>query len=289
MSKGDEKQRNVGELFRELPSWYYAFVLILVALSLVAVSRGGSGQWEITLGIRDGTPLILALALVPILLGFFKDYEEGEAEVANLFSFSFGKRRKEELDSQVDKTEEQLYRAGRLESDPEKAAETRAEADEGLAEALQLGEIPIVRDAYLREFFDLVKDFNRNRRLPFSEERTRQGDRIAFRMRALAPLVFGQFNVAEWLSSTNPGKRLAAIKYLDWSQDIEFVQELVSRILDEKPFIQFHIGLTLHSMVDQLASEHRELIQNRFEDYNPRSGGSRDFWKARILAKLSQS
>ena len=283
MTENNGKHQKMGEIFRELPIWYYVFVLFMIILSLATLTRYTNGQWELLVGVREATFLILVLAFLPILLAFFKGYEEGEAKFGSFLSFYFRNKRKEIIDKQADKAEEQLYKSGRIAKDPQMAIE----ADKEFEKAIQLNEILIFRDAYLREFHELVKAFNENRHLPFTNERTYQGDRIAFRMRTLAPLVFGQFDVAQWLNSANPGKRLAAIKYLDWAKDIEFFQDLVKTILSEKPFIQFHIGLAIYSMTSQLTSEQRKILKIKFEEYNPSKNGSRDIWKERILEAIS--
>lgn len=82
-----------------------------------------------------------------------------------------------------------------------------------------------------------------------------------------------------WLDSPNGGKRLAAVKYLDWAQDIEFADTLVARLhaLEEAgdSFKAFHVLLALWSMADQLAYDHKDRAAAALQTYTPRgSGGS---------------
>jgi hypothetical protein len=139
----------------------------------------------------------------------------------------------------------------------------------------------------LQRLYRLVKEFNRNRQQPFSDERTAQGDEIAFTMREAAPFLFGQFDVEQWLTSKSVGKRLAAIKYLDWLQDIEFVDCLLSMLATEKPFVQLHILLAIDSVLDQLDSEDRLTVTEALSIYKVKKNSTREDWRERILTRLS--
>jgi hypothetical protein len=139
----------------------------------------------------------------------------------------------------------------------------------------------------LQRLYRLVKDFNRNRHLPFSDERTRQGDEIAFTMREAAPFLFGQFDVGQWLKSDSVGKRLAAIKYLDWLQDVEFVGTLLRMLVTEKPFLQLHILLAIDSMLDQLDPKHRAAATVALTAYKVEARDpDLESWRKRILSRL---
>lgn len=140
----------------------------------------------------------------------------------------------------------------------------------------------------LYEIYELSKAYNRNRHLPFSVERTGQGDDIAFAMREIAPSLFQQFDVRQWLHSANPGKRLAAIKYLDWLQDIEFLDELLNGLGTERAFVQLHIILVLHSLLDQLNEQQTMLVKDKLNDYHPPEHSSRVFLKTEILQLLEE-
>lgn len=141
----------------------------------------------------------------------------------------------------------------------------------------------------LLALYQLVKAYNHNRQLTPSAERTFAGDDIAYTMRELAPQVFGQLPVDLWLNSKNAGKRLAAVKYLDWLQDIEFTAVLLERLALESPFIQFHIMWTLYSMADQFDTSQQGLIRNQLEMHKFPDGSSRQYWKAKLLASLNHS
>lgn len=141
----------------------------------------------------------------------------------------------------------------------------------------------------LLTLYQLVKAYNRNRQLTPSPERTFAGDDIAYTMRELAPQVFGQLPIDLWLNSTNAGKRLAAIKYLNWLQDTEFTATLLERLASESPFLQFHIMLTLYSMADQFDTYQQDIVRNWLETYTPPDGSSRQYWKEKLLMSLNNN
>jgi len=139
----------------------------------------------------------------------------------------------------------------------------------------------------LQRLFRLVREFNRNRHRPFSDDRTKEGDEIAFTMREAAPFLFGQFDVKDWLDSGNPGKRLAAIKYLEWLQDIEYLNSLLGKLIKEKPFMQLHSLVAIDSMLDQLNQQHQKLVHAALIAYKiVARDPSLEFWRDRILRKL---
>ena len=135
--------------------------------------------------------------------------------------------------------------------------------------------------------YALVKAYNRNRQLPPSAQRTFDADDIAYTMRETSPLVFGQIPVDLWLNSTNAGKRLATIKYLDWLQDTEFLTPLSDGLFSEGPFLQFHIMLALYSMADQFDEHQQELLKSRLETYTPPDESNRQYWKDTLLTELN--
>lgn len=139
----------------------------------------------------------------------------------------------------------------------------------------------------LQRLFRIVREFNRNRHRPFSDDRTSQGDEIAFTMREAAPFLFDQFDVEGWLNSSNPGKRLAAIKYLDWLQDIEFLNNLLGKLITEKPFMQLHILVAIDSMLDQLNQQRQVMVHTALIAYKlVARDPSLEFWRNRILSRL---
>lgn len=139
----------------------------------------------------------------------------------------------------------------------------------------------------LQRLYRLVKEFNRNRQQPFSDERTRQGDEIAFTMREAAPFLFNQFDVESWLNSGNVGKRLAAVKYLDWLQDIDFLGNLLGKLAVERAFMQLHVLVTIDSLLDQLDDGQQATVRIALGAYRiVRRDPSREFWRDRILSRL---
>lgn len=142
-------------------------------------------------------------------------------------------------------------------------------------------------DDPLQRIYMLIKAFNRNRQQAFSDARTEQGDEIAYQMREAAPLLFGKLDVPNWLQGGNVGKRLVAIKYLDWLQDIDYVDELIDRLGAERPFIQLHLLVTLQGMIDQMDEALRTKLKMRMLSFNViRNDPSLSFWKQRILTAL---
>jgi hypothetical protein len=263
----------------------------LIILSLVTLNRNANAEWEVTLGVREMTSILVALALLPTLLSFFRGYEKGAIRLPGV---EFSWDRKAEIDGQIAKTQEEHTKASEVAMNPEKDLESveriKQNADDQLLSAIEPEELPIAQTVYLQELHRLVRDFNRNQhQYLLSGESTRiEVDEIASRMRSVAPLLFSRIDVAAWLNSSNPGKRLAAIKYLDWAQDIEFLEDLVNGLLQENPVVQSHIWLTLFSMMDQLSIEHRELMETKLENYRPVSGSGRLYWKRLILDYLSK-
>ncbi len=139
----------------------------------------------------------------------------------------------------------------------------------------------------LQRLHRLVKEFNRNRQQPFSDARTQQGDEIAFTMREAAPFLFNQFDVESWLNSRNVGKRLAAVKYLDWLQDIDFLGNLLGKLATERPFMQLHVLVTIDSLLDQLDDRQQATVRVALGAYRIISRDtSRAFWRDRILSRL---
>jgi hypothetical protein len=143
-------------------------------------------------------------------------------------------------------------------------------------------------DALLR-LYELVAAFNRNRNQPFTPQRTIEGDDIAYDMRELAPFVFERFDVDAWLRDGSAGKRLAAIKYLDWLQDVSFLDALVARLGSERRLMQFHTLLTIDSLLDQSGGAQRTTLNARLAVYNRINPDSDiEFWKQRILRRMSE-
>lgn len=142
----------------------------------------------------------------------------------------------------------------------------------------------------LQQLAHMAKEFNRNRAQPFSHARTHDGDEIAFRMREVAPFVYAQFDVGAWLRSGSAGKRLAAVKYLDWAQEVEYFYRLLPMLFRERGFIQFHVLLALDGLLDQLNATQRAVLKATLRLYRGGQGDvSRGFWQARILRRLAES
>ena len=154
-------------------------------------------------------------------------------------------------------------------------------------------EPPIGDLIYLLELHELIKNFNRNRHYTeLGQGSFIEGDDIAVKMLRLAPKLFGELNVSNWLNSKNPGKQLAAIKYLVWLKDIEYAESLATRLQQIEDsgdtFQTFHILNALYAMADQLAYDYKEKIKISIENYTPKGGetSSRAYVKRRILEIL---
>lgn len=143
-------------------------------------------------------------------------------------------------------------------------------------------------DAFQR-LYELVAAFNRNRNKPFTPQRTVEGDDIAYDMREIAPFVFERFDVDTWLRDGSAGKRLAAIKYLDWLQDVSYLDALAGQLGAERRLMQFHTLLAIDSMLDQLDGAQRTMLSARLAVYNRLNpDGDIEFWRQRILRRMSE-
>lgn len=134
--------------------------------------------------------------------------------------------------------------------------------------------------------YALVQAFNKNRHRAISPSRTQVGDDIAFQMRELAPELDGKIDVTAWLRSDNIGKRIAAVEFLDWKKDVEFLNPLLDRLFIEQPFVQFHILIVLNSMLDQLSYDQMKLLQKRLAEYRPDGDHSRKIWVVSIQDRI---
>ena len=194
-------------------------------------------------------------------------------------------------DTKTDKARELVkfgYRTGRIPEIVQRCAELRPQEMWNKPARIYAHDgLPDEWIEPLQRLYRLVKEFNRNRQLPFSNERTRQGDEIAFTMREAAPFLFGQLDVGEWLKSDSIGKRLAAVKYLDWLQDVEFVGSLLRMLVTEKPFLQLHVLLAIDSMIDQLDWKGRKTVTAALTVYKIVSrDADLEYWRERILSRL---
>ena len=137
-----------------------------------------------------------------------------------------------------------------------------------------------------QQLYALVQAFNKNRHQPYSVQRTIAGDDIVFQMRELAPELDGQFDVVAWLQSENLGKRVAALQFLDWKQDIEFFAPLLDKLTDEKPFVQFHVLIALNSMLDQLDSGQMKTLRNVLSGYITIDDAWRAMWAQELQRRV---
>ena len=136
--------------------------------------------------------------------------------------------------------------------------------------------------------YNLVQTFNKNRHQPYTIQRTIAGDDIVFHMRELAPQLDGQFDVADWLQSDNIGKRVAALQFLDWKQDIEFFAPLLDRLMKEKPFVQFYVLIALNSMLDQLDSGQMKMLRSVMAGYSTMGDASRAMWTDELQRRITE-
>jgi hypothetical protein len=94
------------------------------------------------------------------------------------------------------------YRTGRIPELLEQCQQSRPLVDwHQPAKIYRHDELPDEWVEPVQRLYQLVKKFNRNRHLEFSDERTKQGDEIAFTMREAAPFLFNQFDEGDWLNS----------------------------------------------------------------------------------------
>jgi hypothetical protein len=291
---GEKQETNGEKRSFEPPNWYYVSVFALILLSLFALNRNTAGEWEISVRIGEITAILMVLAILPILLRFLvRASEKGTFKIAGVGEFSWDRKR--EIDQEIAEKREKHKMIGEAAKAKTKdlsgIEEIQRNADTKLEKAIAPQEYSVVQQIYLQELDELVKDFNRNRHLrSYGEGTTAEGDEIAYKMRSIVPLLFGQLDVGNWLRSSNPGKRLAAIKYLDWATDVEFVDDLLGLLLSlqKDTFLQYHILITLASMADQIAFESIDLVRTKLSEYSPGERTAREYWKNRILAVLPE-
>lgn len=293
MSAGNQRTNGGKRLF-EPPRWYYISAFGFALLSFFALNRNAVGEWEVTVSIGEITVVLLALAILPFLLRFLvRETEEGTIKVAGVAEFSWDRKR--EIDQEIAEKRDKHRMVGEAAKaqarDLSSIEQMQRMADTKLEKAIAPQEYSVAQQVYLQELDELVKDFNRNRHLrSYGEGTVAEGDEIAYNMRSMVPLLFGQLEVGNWLRSSNPGKRLAAIKYLDWATDVEFVDDLLDLVLSQRhdTFLQYHILMTLASMADQISFDSIDLVRAKLSEYSPRKDGSRAYWKDRILKTLPE-
>ena len=281
----------------ELARWYCILAFVLAILSLVTANRNVAGAWEVTLGIRETTPILVALAILPFLLRFVvAGTRKGKLGVPGLFETSWDNS---EINKEITNSQKKHEMAGEAVKDQTKSQrdieEIRGDADIDLEKTVTPQELPFVQQVYLQKLNEMVKDFNRNRHnRPSGRSTPAEAEEIAYRMRSMAPLLFGQLDILTWLHIPNMGKQLAAIKYLDWAQDIEFAETLAERLQElennRDTFQAYHVLLALYSMADQLSYNYKDKVKELLEAYKP-SGtvdSSRANVKGRILGILRE-
>ena len=296
MGKENRKKPSQDRRPLEIPTWYFGLVFFLAFLSLVTLSQNAIGEWQVALGIHQATPLLIVLAILPPILKFFvRETKKGSAGIPGLFSLTWDNV--SEIDEELAENKTKFERAGEAakikDTNQDDIQELQKEADLDLEERVALQDLPFVQQIYLQKLNELVKEFNRNRHWRKSGKSTvAEADEIAYKMRSMAPLLFGQLDLPHWLDSPNLGKRLAAIKYLDWAQDIEFAEDLASRLQelenDGDTFQTFHILLALMSMADQMAFDYKDKVAAILAQYTPKdTPSSRTVVRDRILEILS--
>lgn len=193
----------------------------------------------------------------------------------------------ETLDGKTREIIKYCYKRGLLDELIEQCREARPNIDwQGVNKNEDSDEKSLDSANLVKAFFQLTKDFNRNRHKTFSNLRTMEGDEIAFQMREMAPQLFDLFDVSHWLNNRSQGKRLAAVSYLSWSQDVEYFENLVERLFVERPFLQMHILVAINSMVDQLDYNYVRYLKTKLENFDAKGDGPIEYWKERILSAL---
>lgn len=136
--------------------------------------------------------------------------------------------------------------------------------------------------------YALVVAFNKTMFTPKSPERTIAADDIAYSIRELAPNLTGLFDVGAWLKSYNPGKRLAAIMFLNWSQDIEFVPDLLALLPKERFFLQYYILNVVSAMMNQFDDKIRGHVIDQLSLLDSKGDTGVAFYQKHILNTLSE-
>lgn len=277
-----EAKKNSNQSLRRGMAWYYAGVAFLIVASFLRVSKTVEGPWTIDFGVGPATSILVALAILPSVLKFLVSHTKaGKMEVPGVVGVSWVV--KEEIDRQLDKKQAQQQLVAEAAKDSARSdgdvMEARGDAEVSVENTVEPQDLSVVHTVYFQELIELIKAFNRNRHLRQAGTSTvAEADRIVYRMRSMAPLVLGQIDIAAWLNTPNLGKQIAAIKYLDWVQDIDFAQDLAFRVNDAEKrrdtFQAFHILLALLSMADQLAYESRKTVRESLSQYQPSGSDS---------------
>lgn len=281
----------------ELPRWYFLTILVLLILSLITLDRTAEGRWEISLGIREITPILVVLGILPFLLRFLLEIPKGMKMAAKMPGVEIMVERVQEIDAMLEVNQEKHLKAGEAVKDASinegEIEMVKAHADETLEQKVSPAELSYIQQTYLQKLNELVQDLNRNRHEREGKvDNLAEAGEIAYKMRSMAPLLFGQIDIQHWLVGPNLGKQLAAIKYLDWSKEIEYARDLAARLpgLEKRgdSFQAFHTLVTLLSMADQLAFDYREEVLALIQSYQPEKKGitEREFVKTRILERL---
>lgn len=275
---------------------YYLVIIVLIVLSLISSNRDVEGNWEITIGFHDSTPLLVALAAMPLLLKllFESPPNTKKTEVETPF-FKISHERFQEIDGVRISNIKEYAKAGQAAIDEDTNREDvdgiLKNADKELEDKVTPEERLSAGKHYLLEIEKLAQQFNRNRHLREKDQSSiAEAESIAYEMRSIAPFLYNQFNVSEWLNSQNLGKQLAAIKYLEWGQDIQFAEDLANRLKELEAegdkFQAYHVLLALYRMANQLAYTNRKKVLTILKSYTPK--GSNQTERTRLKNRIEK-
>ena len=109
--------------------------------------------------------------------------------------------------------------------------------------------------------------------MPSGDERTRQMEKVATKMRTLgyaaSPLL------SELSSSDSPGKRLAAITILQVQPNPQMFEWLADRLGIEKPFLGYHAAVALLTAARVHDEDQTDQLRNAIEKAKNRLGDRR--------------
>jgi hypothetical protein len=124
---------------------------------------------------------------------------------------------------------------------------------------------------------DLADQYNRLRAtVPSSNQRTQQMAEIVNELRRLLKEI-PDFNVAEYLKSTDRGLRLAAYAYFLEHKAPQYLQELLKAVYEEdKPFGQYWALMALHQQVQTFRERLRDVDVTELSSLAQRLGPHQD-------------
>jgi len=135
-------------------------------------------------------------------------------------------------------------------------------AAERVEQAARQSDISVVRT----QVFQLAQEYEQIRAtMPSGDTRTRRMEVVVTKMRTLALAAYPLLR--ELTNSGSPGERLAAVAILQVRPNPDYLDWLVTRLAEEKPFIGYHAGVALLAAVRNLdPSDYGTKLQQAIQE-----------------------